>query len=225
MRVLIFLVCLFPVLILATPPEYASGKPSLDILLNSGIPENQQIVGMTGFYGQDQPRQWLILAKHEDSGEMTEYVVADKKVVGKRKLRHLPNQVVPSITIDRDRLKIDSNIAFDIAEFQARQESVTYDSVHYQLRCRDQKSEPVWVVNMLDPVGKSIGIHYVSAESGVLLRSVWHRPNRELLSKAEKDSDGAPVSLLYGAKVTEITVSGNAGSLPRKVKRSVQSAQ
>lgn len=221
MRFFLLFVCVCQTYLFATPQEYKSGIPSLDALLKAGLPEGQEVVGMTGFYGQDQPKQWLILAKNQSDGALTEYVVAGEKVAGKRKLHRLPNQAVPSIVVDRERLKVDSKIAFEIAEFQARQERVAYDSVHYQLRCREEMDEPVWAVNLLDPVGKSIGIHYISAESGVLLRSVWHRSSREALTKTTVDRDGEPVSLLYGAKVTELTVSGKANA-PKRLKRTVE---
>lgn len=207
----------------ATPEKYVSGVPTLEAFLKSAqYPPNHEVVGMTGFYGQDQPKQWLILTKAKDADFWFEFVLVDKKVQKRRSIRRLPNQAVPTIGIDLKRLKYDSDLAFEIAELKAQAESVGYDSVHYQLRSREQDSEPVWVVNMLDPAGKSIGIHYISAETGVMLRSVWHRVNRDALTKVEKGPDGKPESLLYGGKVTEISISGNAGRQVRSVKRVVR---
>ncbi len=157
----------------ATPERYRSGIPVLDTFLASpAFPADGAVVGMTGFYGQDQPREWLILVR--DGEVLIEYALADGEVIGKRVLRPLPGQDLPVIAVERDRLKVDSDAVFLLVEDLARIEGVGYDSVHYQLRCRDQGNEPVWMVNLLDPSRKSVGIHYVSALSGRVLRSVWH---------------------------------------------------
>lgn len=207
----------------ATPEQYEPGVPTLKAFLDSPQyhTSKQTVVGMTGFYGQDQPRQWLILTRAENSEELSEFVMMEKNVIRKRKMKKLPNQALPTIEIEVDRLKVDSDIAFEIAELRAKKDSVMYDSVHYQLRCREQDNEPVWVVNMLDPAGKSIGIHYISAETGVLLRSVWHRANQESLTSAKKGPDGKPESLLYGGSVKEITVSGKAGTRKTVIRKVV----
>jgi hypothetical protein len=115
-------------------------------------------------------------------------------------------------------LKLDSDVAFTIAEELASSARISYDSVHYQLRCRDLGNEPVWVVNMLDPVGRSIGIHYISAETGKILRSVWNKTHPSSMSRS-KGPDGKPESLLYGATVREITLSGNLGRQKREINR------
>lgn len=204
----------------ATPERYASGIPSLDAFLGSNLTESgRQVLGMTGFYGQSQPQQWLILTGSKDQpGIFQEFVISDMKIKGSRRIRQLPMQDLPTIPVARDRLKYDSTVAFEIAEELALKARVGYDSVHYQLRCRDQNEEPVWMVNMLDPAGRSLGIHYISAETGLLLRSVWHKTNRMSLSES-KGPDGNPVSLLYGGNVREITVSGKAGRRKRNLTR------
>lgn len=207
----------------ATPEKYASGIPSLDAFLKSKhSAPGAVVVGMTGFYGQDQPQQWLILTKDRTSDEMMEeWVIADGKIQGKREIRRLPMQDLPTLSIDRSRLKVDSDEAFVIAERLADRALMGYDSVHYQLRTRDLGNEPVWVVNMLDPAGRSVGIHYISAESGNILRSIWHRPVPASISKSQ-GSGAKPESLLYGANVRELTLSGNLGRRTRQVTRIIE---
>lgn len=202
----------------ATPERYASGIPSLDAFLKVK-PANQIVVGITGFYGQDQPQQWLVLAKDPNSEDyLHEYVISDGEIKGSRKMRNLPFQDIPDVPINRGRLRVDSDLAFELAEELALDAKMAYDSVHYQLRCRDQNHEPVWMVNMLDPAGRSVGIHYISAETGIILRSVWHRSDRQSMSSS-RGTDGKPVNLLYGASVREITVSGKAAPKKREVIR------
>ena len=206
---------------IATPEKYASGIPALDTFLHSKeYTENQVVVGMTGFYGQDQPRQWLILVRDIDTADLLqEFVVSEGKVQTKRKIKKLPNQDLPSLPIPRHKLRVDSDVIFTVAEELATAEQIGYDSVHYQLRCREENLEPVWMVNLLDPNRKSVGIHYISALTGQILRSVWHRSSPGAISELDKGPDGKPVSLLYGGRVTEINVSGKTGRRLRTIER------
>lgn len=210
----------------ASPERYASGIPSLDAFLTFNQTSNsQEVVGMTGFYGQEQPKQWLILTRDKDSPDsMTEFVVSGKTVQAKRQVRRLPNQDLPGIALNRSRLKVDSNVAFKIVESLAKDRKVGYDSVHYQLRCRDLNTEPVWMINLLDLAGKSIGIHYISAESSAILRSVWHQSSLQSLTRVSDGKNVKPVSLLYGGTVKELTLSGNAGRQKRTIKRVIEPA-
>ena len=207
-----------------TPEKYQSGIPALDVFLKAkNVSHDQIVVGITGFYGQTQPRQWLILTKEKNSpDQMHEFVITDGVVEGRRRMRKLPNQDIPTIPIERNRLKIDSDRVFDVAESLANIQKVGYDSVHYQLRCRDANNEPVWVVNLLDPIGRSIGVHYVSAESGELLRSVWHK--LKATNSMTKSADGKTENLLYGAKVKEVSVSGNVSPRIRPINRVISPA-
>jgi hypothetical protein len=206
----------------ATPEKYASGIPSLDAFLKSShSTAGREVLGMTGFYGQDQPQQWLILTRSANAGELLqEFVICDSQVKGSRKIKTIPHQDIPTIPINQARLKVDSDTAFVIAEDLATTAKIGYDSVHYHLRCRDLDKEPVWVVNMLDPSGRSVGVHYISAESGKILRSAWFKPSSNSIT-TDQDQENKPTSLLYGGEVKEITVSGKATVKKREISRVV----
>ncbi len=206
----------------ATPEKYATGIPSLDAFLKSSqATSGREVLGMTGFYGQDQPQQWLILTRSSNADELLqEFVISDSELKGSRKIKTIPHQDIPTIAINRARLKVDSDTAFLIAEDLALTAKVGYDSVHYHLRCRDLNEEPIWVVNMLDPAGRSVGVHYISAESGKILRTAWFKTNSNPLT-IEKTHDSKPVRMLYGGEVKEITVSGKATVKRREISRVV----
>lgn len=205
----------------ATPPKHESGMVALDEFVRTGpLESGDRIVGMTGFYGQDQPRQWLILVRTgESQNKLFEYVMTEGRLQGRRELRALPQQDLPTVPIPLDRLKVDSDAAFFTTERLAESRGTSYDSVHYQLRSREGSSEPVWMVNLLDPIGKQIGIHYISAESGDVLRSTWNVPASLSQTTGKKSA-----RFLYGGGVEEVTVSGKAERKQRPIREIPQSS-
>ncbi|MCP5550056.1 MAG: hypothetical protein H7A53_04100 [Akkermansiaceae bacterium] len=98
------------------------------------------------------------------------------RVVAERHVERDPEQDLPYIPLSMGSLKIDSDRAFVIAEVAARRAGIGFDSIHYQLRCRDLRNEPVWVLNLIDQEKAIVGALYVSAVTGETLRAVWHRP-------------------------------------------------
>ncbi len=142
-----------------------------------GTHELGRVVGVVGFYGQDQPAQWRLLAHDSrERGVMHEYIVENGRVVSERRFRREADQDLPSIVIPTGKLAVDSKQAFMLADSAARKDSVGFDSVHYQLRCRDLRNEPVWVLNLSDLAKKTVGVLYISAINGEVIRKVWHRP-------------------------------------------------
>ncbi len=163
-------------LVKASPVQYATALESLTVYEKSALHSSDlSPVGLVGFYGQDQPRQWLVLTRNDRNHQlMTEFVVSDGQVKAQRDFKRLPNQDIPHIPFDREMIKIDSRKAFQIAESLAAKANTGFDSIHYQLRCRDLRNEPVWMLNLIDSRQVSVGVHYISAVNGDLLRSVWN---------------------------------------------------
>ena len=142
-----------------------------------GTHELSRVVGVVGFFGQDQPRQWRLLAHDaQQRGIMHEYILENGHVVAERRFAREPDQDMPSIVIPVGKLKVDSKQAFLLAEAQATVVSIGFDSAHYQLRCRDLRNEPVWVLNLSDTARKTVGVVYISALNGEIIRKVWSRP-------------------------------------------------
>ena len=142
-----------------------------------GGPEQARAVGLVGFFGQDQPSQWLVLVSDARvPSTYREYVVRQGRTVNMRTFQRQSGQDMPSIPLPLNRLKIDSQQAFRICEATAIKAGIGFDSLHYQLRCRDLRNEPVWVVNLLDRSRATTGVIYLSAVDGNVLRTVWNQP-------------------------------------------------
>ncbi|MBP6785547.1 MAG: hypothetical protein KA152_17265 [Verrucomicrobiales bacterium] len=162
----------------SAPPEKAVGEPALasldDFLAASNHNPREVVLGMVGFFGQPEPVQWLILtADPAKAGVLRESVFARGKILAERAFTPLPGQDLPHLPLVRKTLKIDSAAAFRIAEGLARQQKRSFDSVHFQLRVRDLENEPVWMLNFISPAQISIGVVYLSASSGKVLRESW----------------------------------------------------
>ena len=99
------------------------------------------------------------------------YIVVDKgnfvkKIVGERRFWRDPNQDLPTAPIPFSKVAIDSSRAFVLADQAAKKAGLGFDMIHFQLRGRDLRNEPVWVMNLVDSGQKSIGVLYISAITG-----------------------------------------------------------
>jgi hypothetical protein len=172
-------VALVPSLCLAQTAAQTPAQPSalaaIDLFLaSSSEGRKETIYGVVGFFGQPAPPQWLILTDAgSNARSLRESVVTQAGVVAERKFRRQPKQDLPDIPMPRAALKIDSGAAFRLAEAEARQQKMAFESAHYQLRCREAGLEPVWMLNLLNANHVSIGVVYVSAVTGKVLRTSW----------------------------------------------------
>jgi hypothetical protein len=155
----------------ARSDEFSSALSALETF--SAI-ASESVLGMIGFYGQPQPPQWLILTGVTgEENVLRESVFSQGKVVAERKFGRKAGQDLPDIPLEMGRLKIDSDAAFTAAEEVARERKVSFDSAHFQLRCREEGAEPVWMLSLLGRAQVSVGVVYISAETGTVLRVNW----------------------------------------------------
>lgn len=171
-----------------------------------------RVVGLVGFNGQDQPAQWLILqADVEVSGWLHEYALQGGRVVAQRSFRRNPNQDLPNIPLSLPKIVVDSPQAFALANQAARKAGVGFDSMNFQLRCRDLRNEPVWVLSLMDEGRRTVGVVYLSAVTGEALRAVWNPPS-SLTTTAPAERTSAPRGIIPQLvdRISE-RQSGNAG--------------
>lgn len=156
-----------------------------------GAAESSRVVGLVGFFGQSQPAQWLILQLDAKNPNLLhEYAVRAGRPEAYRRFWRDPAQDLPTIPIVLSRVAVDSNRAFVLADQNARMAGIGFDSIHYQLRCRDLRNEPIWVLNLINGTQRSVGVLYISAITGETLRSVWYRPGAT--TSVLPDSQSAP---------------------------------
>lgn len=167
---------------MVTAEDFDTALSALERFSTSGRPSaTEPVVGMVGFFGQSQPPQWLVLTDIPSRKSMVrESVVSRGEVRAERMFRKNPAQDLPDVPLERADLKIDSDRAFRIVEQVAHQQRVSFESAHFQLRCRDQGGEPVWMLSLNSLSQVSLGVVYVSAKTGEVLRVSWVRPKGDL---------------------------------------------
>ncbi len=199
----LLLIGMFPVHFSAADQKISlpgAGMAALNAVADQSLPGKEiEILGMVGFYGDPDPAQWLVLTQKVDSkGPLLELVVRDNKVLAKRKVRKNGSMDIPSIPIQLSKIKINSVAARGIAEELAKKSQIDFETIHYQLRCRDEGNEPVWNLNLIDQNQVSVGVHYISALTGKILRSVWHleSPEQNLSQVVSENFDGRRVRMV-----------------------------
>jgi len=171
----------------AAPPTPSPAMSNLNAYGRiRGSQDLSRVVGMAGFYGQSQPFQWMILSMDPKvPGLMHEFVMQNGRIVAERHFPRPKDKDMPYIPLPVRSLRIDSPQAFKIAEQTALKAGLGFDSLHYQLRCRDLRNEPIWVINLNDQKKTPVGVLYISAVTGEVLRSIWNRPGTQQYSQVE----------------------------------------
>ncbi|MCB1230557.1 MAG: hypothetical protein KDN19_09840 [Verrucomicrobiae bacterium] len=159
-------------------PSSASGLTILrQFASERSSDELSRVVGLVGFHGQDQPARWLLLQiDGKVPNLMHEFAIENGHIVAQRQFWKNPSQDLPTIPLKISAIGIDSTRAFRLADQSAKKAGIGFDAVHYQLRCRDLRNEPIWVLNLVNDAQRSVGVLYISAVSGETLRSVWYQP-------------------------------------------------
>ncbi|MEM6278340.1 MAG: hypothetical protein AAF733_02605 [Verrucomicrobiota bacterium] len=153
------------------------------------LAEGEFILGLVGFFGEPLPPQWLILSTLKDKpGVLKESVFARGEVIAERRFQKLPGQDLPHIPIQTRGIRFDSLAAFAGAEKSAVENGVSFDSIHYQLRCREADREPVWMLSLVNRAQVVVGVVYVSAEDGDILRASWPLLEKRNLTETGKGS-------------------------------------
>lgn len=153
------------------------------------LEKGEAILGLVGFYGDPAPPQWLILTTVEEKpGILREAVFARGNVVAQRKFKVLPGQDLPHIPVQIEALRIDSAKAFIVAERAAVEKKAAFDSVHYQLRCREAGQEPVWMLSLINSSQVAVGVVYISAVSGEVIRESWPLLQKEKFASPRSES-------------------------------------
>ncbi len=183
---------------LASAPK--TDRSALDVLGKQVSSESlKQVVQVKGFNGQDQPREWrVVLFQPREAGKFRLYRVRDGKVVDNEQLTDETAAELPGGVVPYDKVRVNSAQVFRIADREAKEAKVGFDSISYELRCRELSQDPVWYVDLRDHRNLAVGRLYVSALDGDLLGKVWYPQSQETSPASAPDSaasDGQPLSI------------------------------
>jgi hypothetical protein len=135
-----------------------------------------RVVEVQGRAGTPQPNLWKIVLDDPNArGGVRVVEVQNSQIVAEHTPLRLYSGVGAGAVMDFQKLSLDSEGAFKIANMEAKNAQFGFDSIDYTLRVADNSNLPVWVLHFLDENQKSIGSIQIAADSGnVLQRNFGH---------------------------------------------------
>jgi len=126
-----------------------------------------RVVEVQGRAGTPQPTMWKIVLDDPNArGGVREVEIQDSQIVAEHTPIRLYGGVGNGAVMDFQKLSLDSEGAFKIANMEAKNARFGFDSIDYTLRVADNSTAPVWALQFLDENQKSIGSIVIDAASG-----------------------------------------------------------
>jgi len=131
----------------------------------------RQVVQVEGDYGQTQPSSWTIyLSDPLARGGVREVVVQKNQISSERTPVRGFGWVRELEPLDFSRLNLDSDGAFKVANKEAIDRRVGFDSINYELLSDESSGSPIWDLTLYNNLGKLVGRIRISAENGKIVR-------------------------------------------------------
>ena len=135
----------------------AKGQAYLDNLLN-----------LEGLDGNSQPGSWRLIFEDSSSrGGYREVEMRGGEIVSQR--APLKNPLGNSERVNLDRLQLDSDGAFTVAEREAVRRKISFATANYLLQSDAATRAPFWRVQLLDGSGSIVQTLRISADNGSII--------------------------------------------------------
>jgi hypothetical protein len=163
------------VLLGAVEGSSVSSAQEVDALFKGVILEKGEVIlGLAGYDGAPLPGRWNILVgKPGTAGAFREVMFTEGKAGASRAVESRPGQDLPHLPIDAASLHVSATEAHTIAAARAAGSGIRWATVHYHLRVRDEGAEPVWLLTFVNRAQVKVGLVYLSARTGEVLRESW----------------------------------------------------
>lgn len=195
-----------------------SAREALGLVSSQFGPQSVQwIAEMRAQGGIPQPSDWQILSYDQRAPKLLYRFWAGGGRAGDGGIDDLryPDDV-PVGYFSLSQISVDSVAAFTIAEGQARQARMAFDSCDYLLRLREFSTELVWRLELRDASRQIVGKLYISAGTGEVLRTVWvyrdsrARPDGQplIIDSMAPGGASAPMDLTGGGYSTSTVAPG-----------------
>lgn len=136
--------------------------------------QGEAILGLAGYDGAPLPERWYVLIGNPGTtGALREVPFANGKEGAGRVIESKPGQDLPHLPIDPATLLCSAAEAHSIAAARGAAAGMRWASVHYHLRVRDEGAEPVWLLTFVNRAQVKVGLVYLSARTGEVLRESW----------------------------------------------------
>lgn len=133
-----------------------------------------RVIEVQGTSGIPQPEVWKIVIDDPSArAGVRELQVAGKRVKSERTpTRGYSGAPAP---MDFNRLNLDSEGAFSIANEEATKARVGFDSASYALRAGEGGAAPRWKLELLDQGGREVGSLLIAADTGTVISKTFNR--------------------------------------------------
>lgn len=181
----------------AIPPAAATPSPATAFralfVAGKSFPGGS-LVRISGERGATQPQAWIFLYLDPSArGGVREVVVAGGSVESVRTPLRGYTEITGSEPVSPDRLHVDSDRAFAIANAEAVKARLPFHWADYSLRAGSGGS-PVWTLRLTNRMGIPVARLEICAESGAVLGSLL----RELSPEEAAERRSEPVGGLIG---------------------------
>ncbi len=163
---------------LLLPLAASAGETAYQALRTVGAERSKEllnhVIEVKGRNGAPQPTVWTVLLNDPLArGGVREIEISKGRVVSERTPVKAYIGQGEGIVLNFTRLNLDSEGAFAVAEEEARNAKVGFFGVDYLLRCDDNGSAPVWVLQLLDPQQHSLGSVSIAADTGAVVAKTF----------------------------------------------------
>ena len=157
------------------------------------LAQGEAILGLAGYDGAPSPERWYVLVgKPGSTTYLREVPFADGKAGTGRVIEARTGQDLPHLPIAPETLRCSATEAHRIAAARGDVAGARWASVHYHLRVRDEGAEPVWLLTFVSRAQVKVGLVYLSARTGEVLRESW--PQADPGKPADRALDSGKVS-------------------------------
>jgi hypothetical protein len=165
-----FFVALF-VLAVSARAEENTAYTALRLIGNlRGEETLKQVLAVSGDAGNPEPGMWtIVLDDPAARGGVRELQIVSGQVASER--TPVSSELAGGKTIDLNRLNLDSDGAYQVAQEEAKKNGASFDQASYRLSVDPDTGKPLWVVHLLDSQRQGVGIVKVAADNGTLVSS------------------------------------------------------
>ena len=184
-----------------------------------------RVIEVKGRNGAPQPEKWVVVLDDPIArGGVREIEVANRRIVSERTPVKTYSGSSEGIVMNFQKLNLDSDGAFTLAEQQARNARIGFHAVDYVLRCEESNAAPTWVLQLLDEKQRNIGSIVISADNGAVLSTTLGRVQGSQPGTPDvprSASDPAPESARSGEDLTEDDARTHARQIGHRIDKVV----
>ncbi len=129
-----------------------------------------RVIEVKGRNGNPQPTSWKVVVDDPAArGGVREFEIEKGRIAMERTPVKSYSGSSEGAVMNFQKLNLDSQGAFTVAEKEAKKAQVGFDAVDYLLRTDDSSHSPVWILRLADASQSTVGTLRIAADDGRVL--------------------------------------------------------